>query len=423
LIYFYRNSVFPQDIVDEGDRDNIPMHVQVVNNQVAVNDNVLLSPHDQKWVNIGGPVVVDVNMNNSYPHNAAIHIPDQHGSGVDCTPLDFFYMMFPMNFLISRMVPYTNQELLRRRRTLTTEGEMIRFLGLTLAMAIDPCRGGLPAYWENVDPHSEIIFTGRHYGTRFGMSRNRFLELRSYMRCAPSPQENDYININGVEQDKDPWQPIRLFIAAFNGCRKSVMKPGPTLVVDEVMSMWYGLESQYSTDGMPHVTKIQRKPRGVGVEMKALCDGQSNIMLQLEIMEGATRQAAKMFHDTYGSGTSITLRLCIPWRGSGRTIIGDSAFASVKTLEALHKELGLYFMGMVKTASRRYPKLYLQKWFEAGWDPNPRRELGSWITLQVITFFNCGNVLDSHRYCSLTTHLPMVLKINQCMQLDGMMLN
>ena len=48
---------------------------------------------------------------------------------------------------------------------------------------------------------------------------------------------------------------------------------------------------------MPHVTKIQRKPRGVGVEMKALCDGQSNIMLQLEIVEGATRQAGKMFHD------------------------------------------------------------------------------------------------------------------------------
>jgi hypothetical protein len=48
--------------------------VQVVNNQVGVNDNVLLSPHDQKWVNIGGPVVVDVNMNNAYPHNAAIHI-------------------------------------------------------------------------------------------------------------------------------------------------------------------------------------------------------------------------------------------------------------------------------------------------------------------------------------------------------------
>lgn len=42
-------------------------------------------------------------------------------------------------------------------------------------------------------------------------------------------------------------------------------------------------------------------------------------------------------------------------------VIADSAFASVKSAVALRKELGLYFMGMVKTAHRQFPKTYLQK--------------------------------------------------------------
>lgn len=147
--------------------------------------------------------------------------------------------------------------------------------------------------------------------------------------------------------------------------------------------MWYGRDAEYTTDGLPHVTKIKGKPRGVGAEMKAACDGESNIMLQLEIMEGAERQKLKKYHTDCGSGTSITMRLCDPWKGTGRTVIADSAFSSVKTLQSLHEELGLFFIGMVKSASTGYPATYLADWYASGWDPNPRREPGSWKTLQV----------------------------------------
>jgi hypothetical protein len=168
----------------------------------------------------------------------------------------------------------------------------------------------------------------------------------------------------------------------------------------------YGLDSTYAVEGMPHVTKIIRKPRGVGVEMKALCDGETNIMLRLEIMEGVERQHAKQYHAQYGSGTSITLRLCQPWQGSGRTVIGDSAFASVKTLQALQCELGLFFMGMVKTASRCYSKAFFKKWYEDGWDPHPRRPIGSWITLKVILYcmYELSNYLIKQSYYSLTNN-------------------
>ena len=41
------------------------------------------------------------------------------------------------------------------------------------------------------------------------------------------------------------------------------------------------------TDGMPHVAQIDRKPKGVGCELKNSADADAKIVLQLEIREGA----------------------------------------------------------------------------------------------------------------------------------------
>ena len=38
------------------------------------------------------------------------------------------------------------------------------------------------------------------------------------------------------------------------------------------------------------MTKIKRKPEGVGAELKSVCCGQSGVLLQLDIMEGKDRQ-------------------------------------------------------------------------------------------------------------------------------------
>lgn len=60
-----------------------------------------------------------------------------------------------------------------------------------------------------------------------------------------------------------------------------------------------------------------------------------------------------------GAGTALLLRLSKQWRGTGRIIIADSAFASVKSAVNLKKENGLFFLGLVKTASRKFPKAHL----------------------------------------------------------------
>ncbi len=73
------------------------------------------------------------------------------------------------------------------------------------------------------------------------MSRTLFTDLRSYLRCSPTVGHARGVNDNGT--DIDPRWTIRDFVDAFNKCRAERVKPGRVLVVDELMSMWYGLDS------------------------------------------------------------------------------------------------------------------------------------------------------------------------------------
>ncbi|ETN07349.1 hypothetical protein PPTG_13281 [Phytophthora nicotianae INRA-310] len=65
------------------------------------------------------------------------------------------------------------------------------------------------------------------------------------------------------------------------------------LVVDECMSVWKGREAKFTHDGLPHKTKIARKPEGKGTELKFLADGDSGVLLGLELVEGVALQRQK----------------------------------------------------------------------------------------------------------------------------------
>ncbi|GMF26894.1 unnamed protein product [Phytophthora lilii] len=164
----------------------------------------------------------------------------------------------------------------------------------------------------------------------------------------------------------DPWMPIRPFLDGFNERRLQVVSPGSVLCVDESMSAWKSREGKYCHDGIPHKTKIVRKPEGLGAELKAIADGDTGIILSLELVEGSTRQRQKPYAAEYGEGTAVVLRLAERFRGTGRTVVADSAFASVKTLIQLEARTGLFFMGMVKTATMGFPMKHLKDWFATG---------------------------------------------------------
>ena len=162
----------------------------------------------------------------------------------------------------------------------------------------------------------------------------------------------------------DLWLPIRSAVESFNRNRRGGISPGVTLCADESMGSWRGLAAKVddAVVGLPHVTKIARKPEGVGTEYRTLSCGETKIMLQLEIQERKVPMQGKEYAKDYGSDTSSLLRLTRYWSGSDRTVVADSAFASLKTAEALHKHRGLRFIGLVKTAHKQFPKAWLQKY-------------------------------------------------------------
>ncbi len=188
----------------------------------------------------------------------------------------------------------------------------------------------------------------------------------------------------------DRWWPIRSMVNEYNQRRIEMVSPGEKLVVDESMSYWLGQEGLYSAEGMVHVTKMKSKPRGVGLMLKSCADGQSGLMVRLEMQEAKESMNLKEFQlrkgdvaaqpdndqyqmllanqQVYAYNTAVTLRLVKPWFGSNRTVIGDSAFSSIDTLLAL-KNRGLHFMGCIKTAHKGFCKGFLNHWGRVGQQP------------------------------------------------------
>ena len=82
--------------------------------------------------------------------------------------------------------------------------------------------------------------------------------------------------------------------------------------------------------------------------MNNMSDGISKIALHLELYEGRD-MCDKGYVKEFGATTAITLWLTEANHGSGRRVIADSCFGSVKCAKALMKR-GLYSIMLVKTA-------------------------------------------------------------------------
>ena len=179
------------------------------------------------------------------------------------------------------------------------------------------------------------------------MSRDKFDRWLRYISEGPEDASNS-----------DPWREVRWLVKGHNKNRKATVVPSWLVVVDETIWAWTG-------QGMPHLSFVKRKPEPLGAEVKNLCDGVSGVMLHLEIQEGKTRMAAKKYCQKYKATTACTVRLCDLGGLSeknlreedkvARMLVGDSWFASHETAVALREELGVHFVGNVKTATRGYP--------------------------------------------------------------------
>ena len=59
-------------------------------------------------------------------------------------------------------------------------------------------------------------------------------------------------------------------------------------------------------------------------------------------------------------GAAVLRRLIDPWLSTKRTVCADSYFASVDTAQMLGR-VGMRFIGIVKNATRQFPKDFLSK--------------------------------------------------------------
>ena len=82
---------------------------------------------------------------------------------------------------------------------------------------------------------------------------------------------------------------------------KTTIIPGQIITVDECMSPWEGIEDLYDAEGAPAITKIIRKPRSIGHEIKAAADGKSKILIYFELQEGKVKMQQKPYFQQYGS--------------------------------------------------------------------------------------------------------------------------
>ena len=167
---------------------------------------------------------------------------------------------------------------------------------------------------------------------------------------------------------------------------KKIFHPGKYLLVDEIMPAWVGLCALFTAFGIPHLTKIARKPQGVGAEMKAVACGDSGMLLGLDIQEGKERNSQKKYVAAYGAGAAVVLLLCEHWLGVYRIVVVDSACASRKLLIALLALFGMAMMGAVKTASTGFPKKWLSDYHAYGTQRdeqgNQKLPRGSWVVLE-----------------------------------------
>ena len=139
------------------------------------------------------------------------------------------------------------------------------------------------------------------------MKRKRFEMILRALQFSESNEPMDLQDASGdipastaSDEDSSDCSSLRTFagidkvVQAFNRQREKVFSAGTHLCVDESVSEWRGRDHKH-WNGCPHVTRIARKPKGVGVDIKNLADVETGIMLRLELVQNKASMNKKEY--------------------------------------------------------------------------------------------------------------------------------
>ena len=103
-----------------------------------------------------------------------------------------------------------------------------------------------------------------------------------------------------LQESGDDWWRVRKMVDLMNENRQRVYKSSMIKTLDESVAWYY---PQTTKDGhLPHISKEDRKPKGLGYEMKNACCGVSGVMLYQEMLEGEeAMQQKRHCHGMLGS--------------------------------------------------------------------------------------------------------------------------
>jgi Transposase IS4 len=162
-----------------------------------------------------------------------------------------------------------------------------------------------------------------------------------------------------VSSERHRWQHVDDFVSSINAHREAHVQPSEILCADESISKWNGLGGHWIDIGVPNYIAIDRKPES-GCEIQNTACGRSGIMLRLQLVTTPEDRKERELESggDFLHGTAVLSRLVSPLAGSGRIVTADPYFSSVKAALHLH-DLGLKYVGVVKTATRRFSKAYL----------------------------------------------------------------
>eukprot|EP00951_Prasinocladus_malaysianus_P045561 scaffold608898_cov17-Prasinocladus_malaysianus.AAC.1 len=209
-------------------------------------------------------------------------------------------------------------------------------------MALHPFEGPKSDMWRAPNSPGRFLFVYHELG-QFGLSHSRWRKLQRAFALPTHPVRPG--------QPAVPFSHIRYFEEQGNASMERVLILGSLLVVDESMAQWKGR-------GMPGLMKVPRKPTPVGRETHTTADAETGVINRSKLYEGRERMGEKEYVDQWGKNPSLAMRGVKPWFNSGRTVVADSGFSSVKLAKGLAHH-GMYLVGNVKRGHAGFPKQWL----------------------------------------------------------------
>ena len=300
-------------------------------------DNIIKMKNGQKWSK-GVGRTVDPFLQRGYHQNAKLRLPG-------CTEkneMEYFLACFPKHFInsIAQLMTQKGRSLLFGTSWTVTPGEVYSFFGYNIAIMLLHTGGPKQDLWlaDGDSKYEGALFLAPDLG-QYGISYARFHRL---MMTFTLPTYGD---------GTDPFDPIRMFVDAWNTNMESTILPGPTIIVDESMGLWKGR-------GMPGLMVVARKPTPIGRESHTTADGDTSCIIFVEPYEGKDRMQDKEYVKEWGKAPATAMRCVKPWMGTGRLVIADAGFASLKLAAGL-AEHGTFLIGNVKGAHSEFPKAWL----------------------------------------------------------------